>query len=77
MPEFTVLEICQLWLKSENASGQCLEGIKSPIKHAVWRLWVKEFGSLPVGEPNTHEAAYWSALACSPNACTQPGKGAY
>lgn len=24
----------------------------------------------------THEAAYWSALACSPNAYTQPGKGA-
>lgn len=52
MPEFTVLEICQLWVKSENASGQCLEGIKSLIRPAAWRPWVKEFGFLLVEEPN-------------------------
>lgn len=37
-PEFTVLEICQLWVKSESASGLCLEGIKSFSRHAAWRL---------------------------------------
>lgn len=67
-PDFTVLEICWLWVKCESISGQCLEGVQSLSTHAAWRLFIGEFTPFLQENQTAHEAACWSALACSPNA---------